>query len=240
MDRYDYNRESRRLVVRMPTGVHELFVDRVEDAIRSRLKEIRNGSDRAAIFAQKVRPARGTEISFPGGDNTKSKYEPDASFWHDDAQYPGVIIEVAYSQKRKGLDRLAENYLLDSDASIQVVVGLDIEYGKEGSRKATLSVWRTSIAQTVSGNELIVAQEIADEAWTTQDKVILPSTDILYRRSATIMAILRNTQACDFNSETLPMRNLPRMKSEKRCESWLFLRNSFVSILLQQKTRYDS
>ena len=123
----------------MPTGVHELFIDGVEDAIRSQLKVIRSGSDRAALFTQKVRLARSTEISFPVDgalSSTKSKYEPDASFWHDDAQYPGVIIEVAYSQKRKRLGRLAD----DSDANVRVVVGLDIEYGKEGSRKATFGV----------------------------------------------------------------------------------------------------
>jgi hypothetical protein len=44
------------------------------------------------------------------------------------------------------LDRLAEDYLLDSDASVRVVVGLDIEYGKKGSLKATISVWRTHVA----------------------------------------------------------------------------------------------
>ena len=150
----------------MPTGVHELFIDGVEDAIRSQLKAIRSGSDRAALFAQKVRPARSTEIYFPLDDappSTKSKYEPDASFWHDDAQYPGVIIEVAYSQKRKRLGRLAEDYLLDSDASVQVVVGLDIEYGKKGSREATLSVWRTRVFHTDNGDQLGVIQEMEDE-----------------------------------------------------------------------------
>jgi hypothetical protein len=54
------------------------------------------------------------------------------------------------------LGRLAEEYLLDSDASVQVVVGLDIEYGKKGSRKATLSVWRIHIAHTGDGDELRV------------------------------------------------------------------------------------
>jgi hypothetical protein len=150
----------------MPTGVHEIFIAGVEDAIYTQVKLIRDGSDGAALFAQKVRPARSTEIYFPVDDappNTKSKHEPDASFWHDDAQYPGVIIEVAYSQKGKRLGRLAEEYLLDSDASVQVVVGLDIEYGRKGSRKATLSVWRTHVFHTVDGDELRVVQEIADE-----------------------------------------------------------------------------
>lgn len=113
----------------MPTGLHELFIDGVEDAIRSQLKTIRSGSDRAARFAQRVRPARSTEIYFPFDDapgSTRSKCEPDASFWHRDAACPGVIIEVAYSQKRKRLGRLAEDYLLDSDANVQAVVGLDI------------------------------------------------------------------------------------------------------------------
>jgi hypothetical protein len=43
------------------------------------------------------------------------KYEPDASFWHDDAEQPGAI-EVAYSRMNKKVDRLAEEYHLDSDA----------------------------------------------------------------------------------------------------------------------------
>lgn len=92
---------------------------------------------------QKVHPARSTEIYFPVDNallSKDSKHEPNPSFWHDDAEYPGVIIEVSYSQKKKMLGRIAEDYLLDSDASVQVVVGLDIEYGKKGSRQATLSV----------------------------------------------------------------------------------------------------
>jgi hypothetical protein len=46
---------------------------------------------------------------------------------------------------------------------VQVVVGLDIEYGKKGSRKATLSVWRSRVFHTTNGDELRVVQEIADE-----------------------------------------------------------------------------
>ncbi|KAF2454277.1 hypothetical protein BDY21DRAFT_423847 [Lineolata rhizophorae] len=164
--RYDYNRGSNRLVIRMPIGVHEFFIDGVEDAIRSQLKTIRSGSDTAAGFAQRVRAARSSEIYFPIDDapgGTKSKYGPDASFWHDDAEYPGVIIEVAYSQKTKRLARLAEDYLLDSDANVQAVVGLNIGYGKGGSRKATLSVWRTRVFNTADGNELRIAREVADD-----------------------------------------------------------------------------
>ena len=128
----------------MPTAIHELFIARVEDDILSQLKIIREGSDDAATFARKVQPARSTEIFFPveNAPATKqSKHEPDASFWHQDAKYPGVIIEVAYSQKKSCLGRLAENWILDSDASVQAVVCVHIEYGNKELRKATLSVW---------------------------------------------------------------------------------------------------
>jgi hypothetical protein len=37
----------------MPTGVHEIFIAGVEDAIYTQLKLIRDGSDGAALFAQK-------------------------------------------------------------------------------------------------------------------------------------------------------------------------------------------
>ncbi|KAF2804388.1 uncharacterized protein BDZ99DRAFT_397834 [Mytilinidion resinicola] len=163
--RYDYDGDKCTLVVCMPTEIHERFIDAVEDDIRSQLKAIRSGSDRKARFAQKVQPARSTEIRFAASaSSSKSKYEPDASFGHDDAQYPGVILEVAYSQKKTRLRRLAENYLLDSDASVRVVVGLDIEYGKD-SRKATLSIWRPQLFRTASGYELRAVEEAVDEAF---------------------------------------------------------------------------
>jgi hypothetical protein len=176
--RYDYDENRRRLVVRMPTAIHELFIDKLEDEIRSQLKAIRCGTDRRkARFAEKVQPARSTEICFPASVScSKSKYEPDASFVHDDAQYPGVIIEVAYSQKKKRLGRLAENYLLDSDASVRVVVGLDIEYSKE-SRKATLSIWRPHLFETAGGLELRAVEEATDEVYNIL--IMLNRPDIL-------------------------------------------------------------
>lgn len=78
-----------------------------------------------------------------------------------------MIIEVAYSQKKQRLSRLAEDYLLDSDANVRKVVGLDIEYGTKGSHKATLSVWRTQMFQSSDGDELRVVREVEDEVCYT-------------------------------------------------------------------------
>ncbi|KAL5403793.1 hypothetical protein PMIN04_012741 [Paraphaeosphaeria minitans] len=145
--RYDYVSETHRLVVRMPTAVHELFIARIEDAIPNQLKPIRDGSDNAAAFARMLYPARSTEIFFPDDNDpatTKAKREPDTSFWHDNAR---------------------ESYILDSDASVQAVIGLAIDYGKNGSRKATLSVWWPKLHQTAEGPELLVVREVADAAF---------------------------------------------------------------------------
>ena len=161
----------------MPSAVHELFIDKVEDIIRTRMKAIRRGSDKKAQFASKVHPNRSTKISFDASASvSKSKYEPDASFGHDYAQYPGVIIEVAYSQKKRRLGRLANNYIIDSDASVRVVVGLDIEYGKE-SRKATLSVWRPHLIHTAEDEEDIL--EVFEEAVDEVIRCYLCKPDIL-------------------------------------------------------------
>ncbi|KAF1841541.1 uncharacterized protein K460DRAFT_388461 [Cucurbitaria berberidis CBS 394.84] len=163
--RYDYDEDQCRLFVRVSTETHERFIDAVEDDIRSQLKKIRNGLGRKAEFAQKVHPVRLTEIRFDASAlSSKSKYEPDASFRHEDAQYPGVIIEVAYSQQQGRLGQLSENYILDSDANIRVVVGLDIAYGKE-SRKATLSIWRSQLFDTTDGPELRAVDVVMDEAF---------------------------------------------------------------------------
>ena len=80
----------------MPTAVHKLFIDVVEDGIRSQLKAIRDGADRKAQFAQDVRPALSTKIRLAASASfSKSKYEPDASFKHEEAKYLGVVIEIA-------------------------------------------------------------------------------------------------------------------------------------------------
>jgi len=39
---------------------------------------------------------------------------------------------------------------------VRVIVGLDIKYGKKGSRRATLSTWRTHLEHTADGDELRV------------------------------------------------------------------------------------
>lgn len=165
--RYDYDEVRHRVFVRMPSSTHKVFLEQVKDAIWSQLKAIRGGTGKTARFAQDVASGRSSQLEYPAYG--KSKNEPDAIYWHRKARYPGVIIEVAYSEKKKNLARLADNYILNSDATIQAVIGLDIEYGKKASRKATLSVWRPRLTNTADGLELSSVEEVSDAAFRDED-----------------------------------------------------------------------
>jgi hypothetical protein len=94
----------------MPTLVHEQFIVNIVEEIQGQLKSIEGAS---AEFAKEISPGGSSSIKF--SDQEYGKHDPDAQFEHSKAQYPGVVIEVSYSQKRKDLARLADDYILGSD-----------------------------------------------------------------------------------------------------------------------------
>ncbi|KAH9203478.1 hypothetical protein DL95DRAFT_472348 [Leptodontidium sp. 2 PMI_412] len=103
--RLDYFLSTRCLVLRMPSAL------------------CRPSGD----FAHEIKFGGSSRIKFDDPDY--GAHDPDGQFQHADAQFPGVVIEVSYSQKKRDLPHLADDYILGSDTNIQVVVGLDIEYG---------------------------------------------------------------------------------------------------------------
>jgi len=137
----------------MPTTLHGYFITSIVEELQVQLKSIQNTS---AEFAREIRSGGLASIKF--SDEEYGKHDPDAQFQHSKAQFPGIVIEVSYSQKRKDLERLADDYILGSDSNIRVVVGLDIEY--KSSKKATLSVWRPNVITNEAGEKELVAQLI--------------------------------------------------------------------------------
>ena len=73
-------------------------------------------------------------------DDSKNKREPDQQFLVRGSYYPGVIIEVAYSQSFKKLRRKAYDFIVGSTGSVQLVIGL--ETGNKKSKSFKISVWR--------------------------------------------------------------------------------------------------
>ena len=99
-----------------------------------------SGNTISRAFAQKVVPTGSLDLKFGPDDNGHiNKHTPDLTFSHKHAVWPGVVIEVGYSQSPKNLVRLAWDYISDSDGGIQVVICLELHYKDKG---ANLSVWR--------------------------------------------------------------------------------------------------
>jgi hypothetical protein len=131
----------------MPTPVHDIFTARVVEEIQFWIKSIRNRTDldpHIPTLASSIinRSTSRIFLCSEVDDERKGspKHDPDAAFTHVNADYPGIVIETSFSQKRKDLPTLAQDYILGSLANVSVVVGLDIEY--RGTKKATVSVWR--------------------------------------------------------------------------------------------------
>jgi hypothetical protein len=149
------------------------------------------------------------------------------------AQFPGVVIEVLYSQKRKDLERLADNYILGSDSDIRVVMGLDIEY-KTG-KKAT-SVWWPNIITNKAGKKELVAQLIVmNQVCKYHLNLYLILTR--YRFSVIPMATQAHfvQEAFDYTFETLLWKPWPGLTYIIRLFS---LPTSYICFLRMRRMHY--
>ncbi|RDL33125.1 Uncharacterized protein BP5553_08564 [Venustampulla echinocandica] len=158
--RHDYFPSAKLLILRMPGLLHESLASYVTQEITLQLRAIAQSDSPSAEFAGDIDNNASAEINFT--DAEYGSHQPDASFQHFNAQYPGVIIELSYSQKKKDLSRLANEYILGSDADIRVVIGIDVEY--KGSKRATISMWRPQIVINDAGEgELCAIQTVTDQ-----------------------------------------------------------------------------
>ncbi|KAI9762283.1 MAG: hypothetical protein M1840_001427 [Geoglossum simile] len=145
INRYDWTPLTGELIYRIPTAVHDVFTGYVADEIICWLLSLENGPDvhpRVRALSSDIACSTSSRIFYRIDSDGKEYGErcPDASFTHIKAKYPGVVIEISGSQKRKDLPKLAHDYIIGSVANVSVVIGLDIEY--HGTKKATISVWR--------------------------------------------------------------------------------------------------
>jgi len=149
----------------MPAILHDTFIFGIVNEIEKTLNRLAATEIEARPFIEGIRPITGV-LNFPIGNGDQQqiiRHEPDMRFQHKDAAWPGVVIEVAHSQKRKSLVGLADNYILESYGGIGVVVGLDLDYKK--SKKASISVWRLKNSTNDDGEvegevELVVDNQV--------------------------------------------------------------------------------
>ena len=143
LSRFDYDPEAEVLTLRMPSPVHDFFSTSFANEVRDQLNNLKDGGGEAGYFASKIANGGSSRISLAEVDPERSRdpirRQPDAQFQHEDAMYPGVVVEVSYSQDGKDLAKLAQDYILYSNGDIKAVIGVDINYG---GKESTVSLWR--------------------------------------------------------------------------------------------------
>ncbi|KAI9735395.1 MAG: hypothetical protein M1818_006401 [Claussenomyces sp. TS43310] len=146
--RLEYDPLEEVLCLRMPTTRHESFSEQVSQATKAQLERIASGNDEAAKFAAQISCVRSGSIQlreFDSDDSIESDHpyiqrQPDEQFQHEEAEYPGVVYEIACSQDGRDLDKAAWTYIPYSNGNIKAVVGFELGYGK--NKEARLSVWQ--------------------------------------------------------------------------------------------------
>lgn len=158
----------------MPSQLHEVFIARVVEEIQNNLRTFAHAESPSRAFAQQIKHNGSGRIDLPSEDDdgqSITKREPDVTFKHRDARWPGVILEVSYSKKKKDLPHLAEDYILGTYGSVRVVVGLDVDYK---TRKGTISVWRPIFVRNERGLELQAAQTVDAQACLSPFSIAAP------------------------------------------------------------------
>ena len=105
-------------------------------------------------------------------DDLKTFRSPDEQFRYEETRYPGVVIEVAYSQSFKKLRRKAFDLILNSDGKIQLVIGLDIKSQK--SKSFNISAWRPGFFRFENQKALRVKTVIDQDIVRDSDGTIRP------------------------------------------------------------------
>lgn len=151
----------------MPSYVHESLTSLLSASIERQLDKFR-ASDIAelALYTNDILNGGSADIRLEDG----SRHQPDLQFATELSRFPGLIVEVAYSQSvkdnGKSLSRLAEKYVLQSSGNIKLVIGVTIKYdshqGHPLSFKGNISLWQSSIVQD-SGRLFLERQTIIND-----------------------------------------------------------------------------
>lgn len=169
--RFDCDPEH--FTLRMPSPPHEILATSLAGSIAGGISDIGRDNIDAREFTSQLRPEGSARIIFPykekqekqkkhkDGDSISERVrrQPDGQFRHGRAKFPGVVIEVSYSQDGKQLSSLAKQYINYSDGNIKAVICVDINYGRQES---TISLWKarfTSILESDDPDEYLLDYE---------------------------------------------------------------------------------
>lgn len=154
--RYDYSAATGILVFRRPTPFHASIISKLVAEIESLLVVISQANTAAGAFTGLLRADVSPALYLIGSEDDDgppfSRRHPDAAFWHVNARWPGVVIEITngdkYAGKRRSMFMIAKDCILKTDGEIRVVVSLAID---SESSIGSISTWRAVTVHTADG-----------------------------------------------------------------------------------------
>ncbi|KAF9762316.1 hypothetical protein IL306_003463 [Fusarium sp. DS 682] len=168
--RFDYEPRHERIIFRMPSRIHDIFAQFIQDAIFDAVSDLGRNNEQVRPFTAKVVKAATSDIfTFDRDDDPVAKQRsPDAQLIHVDAQQPSVVIEVAASQDAKELSKLAKGYIHDTWGDIKAVLC----FALNKTNGSTISVWKPKYETEQGSDESVLTYEqvVQSQPFRTYDK----------------------------------------------------------------------
>lgn len=162
----------------MPSFMHDGLAEEIGLDIGAWLRNIQNGSicsDKKTINIAESIGALGTaNMTLPVTTTPTGTKGADKAYQHSQCSFPGLVIEVAWSQRQLNLSQLAEDYIIGSGGEIGTVVGINIHdiyeesKGKELDNEltkatATFTVWKAECTSSGSGTGVTMRCVVQDK-----------------------------------------------------------------------------
>lgn len=157
--RYDYDSVEGELVLRMPSPLYDIFAIRLQEVIARELENFATQEETHPVI-KRIKMATTSDIRF-SDTSIEEKKSPDGSFRFTGTKYPPLVIEVANSQKRRDLPRLAESYIERTKGRTKTVIAIDLEYRDPGKR-ATHSLLPRSAVYSIYRHRLVRDEQTGD------------------------------------------------------------------------------
>ena len=153
---FDWSPHTSRFIIRMLTPTHEMFTAFVVQEIWSQLKSVTFEDGDITAIVDQILLAASSDVYLYGHEPINKKYpqrSPDAAFVPRGFRYPTLVIETSYSQSKKNLAVLADDYIQGSNGNISTIIGLDLEY-RSGSKEASVTSWKPRIVPDLEKSEI--------------------------------------------------------------------------------------
>ena len=150
----------------MPSRVHELVAERVKVLIQSKLQDLSHRSicnDSTRELIGDIISSKSTRIRLDNG----SIREPDEQFSVRGLHFPGLVVEIACSQRAHDLAVAADDYLVESEGNIRAVLGLRTSAGKE--KEAEVQLWRPKLTHYDQDEDVMILESekvLSEVSWS--------------------------------------------------------------------------